>query len=114
MRRHRENTALAQQPAALFAGESHAAEAATVDAGDAVMPRQTLVEERVIRREQFHRGAILAQDALEEHLGFALHGLAEVVVEIGELIRVRIQAANIPEVQPLSREIAYQRLRPRI
>ena len=57
---------------------------AAVDVRNAVVLRQTLVHERVVGVEQIQHAAVLAQDAFEQHLRFALEGLAQVVVEIRE------------------------------
>ena len=48
VRRHRQDAAVAQQPAARLVGDRHAAEVAAVDVGDAVVARQPLVDERVV------------------------------------------------------------------
>ena len=41
----------------------HAAEVAAVDVGNAVVPRQPLVDERVVGRQQIEHAAVLAHDA---------------------------------------------------
>ena len=47
-------------------GDLHAPEPAAVDVGNAVMPRQPLVDERVVGVQQIHHAAVLAHDAVEE------------------------------------------------
>ena len=76
-------------PRRAFVGQRHAAEMAAVHVRDAVVPRQPLVDERVVRRQQIEDAAVLAHDAVEEQLGLAPERLPQVVVEVGELVRVR-------------------------
>ena len=56
----------------------------------------------------------LAQDAFEQHFRLADERLAQVVVEIRKLPRVRIGALEISQEQPLAGEIVYQGLRLRV
>ena len=70
------------------------------------MPRQPLVDERVVRVHQVEHAAILAHDAVEEQLRLALEGLPQVVVEVGIDEQVRIPVAQLAQEQPLSGEIA--------
>ena len=79
-----QQAAVAEQTAARIVGHRHAAEVGTVDVRDPVVPGQPLVHERVVRIEEIEHRSILAHDALEEHLGLALEGLTQVVVEVGE------------------------------
>ena len=44
---------------------------------DAVVPRKTLVEERVVGTQQIERAAILTDEALEEQFGLAPERLAQ-------------------------------------
>ena len=75
---------LAEQPEAPLVGQRHAAEVAAVDVVDAVVPRQLLVEERVVGAQQLVNRPILADLALEEQLRLRRHRLAQRVVEVGE------------------------------
>ena len=109
-----QHAALAEQTAAGIAWNRDAPEVGAVDVGDAVVPGQTLVHERVVRIQKVQDGAVLAQDAFEQHLRFALKSLAQVVVEIRKLVRIGIRTFQIPEVEPLTREVGDQRARPRI
>ena len=108
--------ALAQQPAAQIqvGAERDAAELASVDVRDPVVPGQPLVDEGVVRVEQIGNASVLADDAVEQQLDFAPHGLAQRVVEVGIQQRQRADALQAPQVQPLAREVDRQRLRPRI
>ena len=60
----------------------HAAESASVDAGNSVVLRQAFVQERVVRPDEREHAAILAQHAVEEELGLLPEGLPQVVVEV--------------------------------
>ena len=71
--------------------ERDAAELAAVDVRDAVVLGQPLVDERVVGRQQVEDVAVLAHDAGEEQLGLALKRLAQRVVEVGELVVVRVR-----------------------
>ena len=55
--------ALPQQAAARLVGERHAAEVIAVDVGNAVVPRQPLVDEAVVGGQQIEQTAILLHDA---------------------------------------------------
>ena len=57
------------RPRRSSSGQRHAAEVAAVDVRDAVVPRQPLVDERVVGVQQVEDAAVLAHDALEEQLG---------------------------------------------
>ena len=83
VRRDREHAAVPQQATAPALGcERHAAEAAAVDVGNAVVLRETLVEKGVVRPDQIEHAAILAQHAVEKELGFLPERLAQVVIEV--------------------------------
>ena len=59
-------------PRGLPSGSVDAAEVAAAHVRDAVVLRQPLVEERVVRRQQVEHAAVLAEDAVDEELGLAL------------------------------------------
>ncbi len=83
IRRRRQQRALRQQPAALIVvGQRDPPETAAVDPGNAVVPRQPFVDERVVGVQEIDDAAILADGAADKQLGFPLEGLqqAEVVV----------------------------------
>ena len=69
---------------ALSCRQRHAPEVAALDVRDAVVPRQPLVQERVVGAQQVERAAVLADDAVEEQLGLAPERLAQRVVEVGK------------------------------
>ena len=109
VRRDRQNAALPEQPFPRLVGDRHAAEVAAVDVGDPVVPRQPLVDERVVRPQQVEHVPVLAHDAVEEQLGLALERLPQVVVEVGKLVGVRQHAPHVAQLQPLAGEVADQR-----
>ena len=63
---------LPSRPRRASSVQRDAAEVAAVDVGDAVVPRQPLVDERVVGGQQVEDAAVLAHDAVEEQLGLAL------------------------------------------
>ena len=94
--------------------ERDAPELAAVDVRDAVVLRQPLVDERVVRVQQIDDAAIFADDAVEEQLDFAPHRLPQRIVEVGIDQRQRARALQAAQVQPLAGEVLRQRLGPRI
>jgi hypothetical protein len=85
--------------------QRHPPEMAAVDMGNAVMPRQTLVQEGVVGVEQIEQAAVVADDAAEQHLRFALERRAQVVVEVPGFGLKRVEVA---QEQPLSGEVLDQ------
>ena len=61
-------------PRGLPVGNVYAPELAALDVGDSVVLGQPLIQKGVVRRQQIQHAAILAQDAVQEQLGFALEG----------------------------------------
>ncbi len=94
---------MAEQTAALTVGQRDAPEPRPLHAGNAVMTRQPLVEERVVRGQQLRQRPILAELAVDEELGLALEGLAQVLVEIGEEIGIGRRVADVPEQRATGR-----------
>src|SRR6185436_5114599 len=81
---------------------------------DPVVTREPLVDERVVRGDEVHHAAILPQLAPDKQARLLLQGLAQVLVEVGELIYVGDDAREAPELEPLVGEAVYERLRTRI
>ncbi len=71
-------------PRTSSSAERDAAEPAAVDVGNAVVLREALVHERVVRPQQVEHAAIFAHDALEEQLRFLAERLTQIVVEVRE------------------------------
>ncbi len=108
----RENGALPQQPTSrTFLRQADLAELIADHAIDAVVTRESLVEERVVRVQQLENIAVLVHDAGEHESRFLLEGLTQVVVEFTTF---RLRAGELPQVQPLSCEVVDERAGPRI
>ncbi len=75
---------------------------------------EPLIQERIVGIQQVEHAAILADDALEEHLRLALEGHAQIVVEVEQQLRTRLQPGHVADVQPLAGEVVDQRLRARV
>ncbi len=105
---------MAEQAAARSVCQLDAAELRPPDARDAVVPRQSLVEKRVVGRQQLDHAAILANLVLDEQLGFLPQRVAEVLVELGKRLRVGRDAAHVAQVEPLAGKIADERRGTRI
>ena len=74
--------------------ERHAAELTAVHVRNAVVPRQPLVDERVVGRQQLEHAAVVAQDWLSRNSSVSRRNrLPQVVVEIREQHRVRRRRA---------------------
>ena len=71
---------MTEKPESVGVGHSHAAEPRANHVRDPVVAGQSLVHERVVRREQIDDAAVLPDDGVEQQLGFASHRLEEVVV----------------------------------
>ena len=67
--RHRQNAALAEQSAPGRVLYRDAPEVAAVDVRDAVVLREPVIDEGVVRRQQIDHVVVLAHDAVEEHFG---------------------------------------------
>ena len=68
--------------------QSNAAELRAVDATNAVVLGQPLIQKSVVRVQQFEHAAVLAQDALEKQFGLAPESLPQALVKTGEDVRV--------------------------
>ena len=116
VRRRQLEASLSQQPAPHIKVrvELHPAELASVNIRNSVVHGKTLVDERVIRCQQFEHGPAFAQNAIEKHLGFRAHGLAQVIVEIRINRSFRGFILQRSQTEPLSGEILDQFLRARV
>ena len=63
------------------------------------------------RVDQLQHAAVLAHDALEQHLRFLSERAPQVVVEIGEQPKIRGHGLQVTEIQPLVGEVGRQRFR---
>src|SRR5580658_2825436 len=100
MRRQRENAALAQKALARLVANGDAAEPASVDVGDAVVPGQTFIYESIVGSHQIENAAVLPQDASKEELRFAAEALTQIVVEVGVQIGVGLEIPQVAQLQP--------------
>ena len=82
--------------------ERHAPELRTEHRRDAVVPREPLVEERVVGGEQVADVAILEQDARHERLDLGRHVAPQLVVEGREQIRIRHHLSRLSRSSHLS------------
>src|SRR5438874_184494 len=85
-----------------------------LNALDAVVFRQTFVDEAEVGVEEIEDTAVLAQDRLEEQLGLADHGRAQLLVEVGKDLRIGGDIGQLPQREPLPRKILHQGGRLRI
>ena len=104
-----EHAAMAQHAAALVRRELDAPELRSGHALDAVVGRQQLVEERVPRVDELADRTVLAQDPVEEHPRLGLHRVAQLGPPGGELLRVRLDAVEISNLEPLAGKILRHR-----
>src|SRR5207302_788778 len=109
-----QQTSLPQQPSSILIRQRHAPEVAPANIWNSVVPGQTLIDEGIVRAEQVQHTVILAQAAFKEQLCLPLERFAQIVIEIGKLIRVGGERPNAAQQEPLSGEIVYQRLGARI
>ncbi len=106
---------MAEQAATWMVGiKRDAAEPLAVDVWDAVVTREPFVDKRVVRAQQVEQAPILADRALDEHLGFRPKRLAEVFIELGVLGGLSLLVVEITEPEPLAYEVVHQGTAPRI
>src|SRR5690606_29652020 len=89
VRRAEQHGALAEQAEAARIVELDAAELRTEHAVDAVMPRESLVQERVLRGQQLEHAAILEEHALEEQLDLGLESASQRWIEHRKQVSIR-------------------------
>ena len=94
-----------QAAAVILVGELHAAEMTAVHVADAVVPGQPLVEEAVMGREQLGDAVIPAHLIVEELLGLGDERGTQVVVPVREGVGVGLRQLDVPQEQPLRREV---------
>src|SRR5262245_12387702 len=72
---------------------------------------ESLVQKRVVRREQFQNGAILTKNAVYEKLCLTPEGFAQGFIPIGKQEFVRLFGFDIAQIQPLSGKVRDHRFR---
>ena len=95
-------------------GQLDAPEPAAVDAGDAVVPGEPLVDEGVVGVEEVEHAAVVAQGAGEKQGRLVPECLDEVVVEVGIRHRVALDVLEVAQVQPLHGEVVDERPGPQV
>src|SRR5207247_5346097 len=101
--------ALPQQAATRSPIERHTPKMAAIYVRDPVMPRQPLVDERVVGAQEIDNTAVLADDAPGEELGFPVERLAQVVVEVRKRLGIRRHVPHVPQEEPLPGEVVHER-----
>ena len=92
VRRRHQDAALAEQAPAIRIGQRHAAELIAAHVRNAVVQREPLVDERVVRGQQIEDAAVFAEDAVDEQLDLLAEGVAQAVVELGKQRRIRARS----------------------
>jgi hypothetical protein len=103
---------MAEQPAALRVAERDAAEPAAGHVWHAIVARQPLVQERVVRGQELADRAIVANLTLEEELGLLAERLAQRLVEFGKQVGVGHGVPEVAQLEPLRGEVLDQRAGP--
>src|SRR5204863_8849366 len=88
VRRHREESRLAQQPLPRVVGQADSSEVIAIHVRDAVVASQPLVHKRIVRGEELWNGAVVANLTVEKQLNFAFERLTEVFVKLREHHRI--------------------------
>ena len=73
-----------------------------------------LINEGVVGGQQIQYVVVFVENAAHEQVGFLAQGLAEIVIEIRKLLRVGEGVLEVPQEQPLRREVGHQRIRARV
>src|SRR5438477_6439621 len=111
---HRQDAPLTKKTEPSLVGQPDAPEMVAVHIRNPVVPRELLVQERVVRGQELADAVILPHLAVEEKLRFLLHRLPQVVVEIWEQVGVRRGIVQLPQPEPLAGKVLRQRRGPRI
>jgi len=99
-----EHAAVAQHTAALGCREIDAPELGSLDARDAVVASEPLVQVGVPPVEELQDAAVLTDEGLQEQLGLPAHREAQVVLEGREALAVGSDGLEGPELEPLAAE----------
>ena len=94
--------------------EIDAAELGAGHAGQAVVPRQPFVDERVSRVDEVEHAPVVADDVLEEAFRLLLHRQPQVVLEVREPVAIPRHRFERAELQPLAAKVFRERVRLRI
>src|SRR5262249_986150 len=102
------------EDAAAVGRQLYAAELLAGDSFNAVVPGQALVDEAEVGIDQVQDATVFPHDGLEEQLGLAEHGRAQLVVETGEDPGIWGDQGEIAGREPLAGEAVYERRRLRV
>src|SRR5207248_1931936 len=104
-----ENAGMSEQTGSRSVGQRHTTEMTPIYIRNAVKLREALVHECVVRRQQLDHAPVLAYLTLEEEFRLTAKGITERHIKIREQIRVRRSRGDVPQIQPLPREIRHER-----
>ncbi len=108
-RRHHQQASFSQQPSPrIVFFKCDPAEMASANVRDSIVPRETLIDEGVIRVEQIDDASIFAKNRFKHQLHFTAERQPEILIE---LFIFRLRVLQVAKVQPLFGEIIHQRLR---
>ena len=105
---------LPSKPKRFGSVELDAPEARAAHVVHAVVARQRLVDERVLGRQEIEHAAVGAEHAVDEQARLRDEVVADVAVDVAEHERIRREARELAETQPLEREVRRERLGARI
>src|SRR5204863_7368514 len=107
-----EDGGFVEQPGAgAVVWQGHSPEALPLHTAYAVVPRQALVQKRVVGVEQVGDWAVLPNDAAEEQLHLRFERFTQVVVEVEQRLGTWLVRLDISDMQPLTGEVVDERLR---
>jgi hypothetical protein len=109
IRRHHQESTLAQYSFARVIAQSDAPEMRAINVRYSVVPRQTFVDVGVIRCQQVQHAMIVAHLTVKKQLQFSRERLPQVFVEIRECVRIGRLQRNVANPQPLAGEIVDHR-----
>src|SRR5262245_5995763 len=97
MRCHGQNASLSQQSAPRRIGNSHSPKLASIKIRNPIVPRQALVHERVVRRQEIENVSVFTNDTFEEQFRLAPERLTEVVIEIRKQVGIRQYVSHVSQ-----------------
>ena len=101
IRRLDQNRALAQQAESGLVREFHPAELAAGNVRHAIVPRHSIIQIGLIRREQLNQRPVFEQDALNERLGLGDQIPFQLVVEVRVDLLIRLDSVDAVQAKPL-------------
>lgn len=83
-------------------------EMTTTNIGYTVVSGQPFVYKGVVGRKHFNQASTLVKDVLKEEFRFTSEPLAQGFTEIRKQIFVGLDRCEVPEAEPLTREIRHE------